>query len=102
MFSKIFVVAMVVLGAGFAKADQCMEAAEQAAYDTWYPKRAGGEFGDVAGGTDIVWRRGDITSYQISIRVSKIGSSDTKYSHYSVRAKALANGNCQIVKVRKF
>lgn len=96
-----FLLLLLSMGfASFAQADYCMRAAESAAWKKWY-KPTSQYVGNVMGGTKIVWKRGNVTSYQVSIEYHRLGSTGTNYANYSVRVRR--NGSsCKAIKVRKF
>lgn len=84
-----------------AGVESCARAAEHAAYKAWF-KPDNSSFGDIQNGaTDVVWQRGDVVSYQVSIQHRKADSSTVNYANYSVRVRLVGNG-CQVIKVRKF
>lgn len=100
---KLFTALLIILTStvGYAFEDRCTRAAEMAVYAAWYKPSEYNIGSVVAGGTDIVWRRGNVVSYQVSIQYRKPDSSTVNWANYSVRMRFEA-GRCQVVKIRKF
>jgi hypothetical protein len=97
-FLSLFAI-LFVAQASYADVDSCVDAAEQAAWDAWYKP---GDFtvGDIQNGaTDVVWVRGGVISYQVSIQYRKLDSTTMNYANYSVRVR---ESDCAVLKVRKF
>ena len=80
-------------------AEQCVAAAEQAAWEKWYDPSAWSMGNIQAGGTDVVWIRDGVISYQVSILHKKPDSQTLNSANYSVRVRA---SDCSVIKVRKF
>lgn len=84
-----------------ASVESCARVAENAAYHAWYNPQDW-TMGDVQhGATDVVWHRGDVVSYQVSIMYRKVDSVMMSWANYSVRVR-LEGGSCRVLKVRKF
>lgn len=101
---SLLLFALISVSAGVAQAspESCAATAEKAAYATWKKANEGtGYWGDLSGGADIIWVKGDLVSYQVSIQTGRAGSSTPGYSNYSVRVQMIGNA-CKVVKVRKF
>lgn len=85
------------------RVDECMGAAEEAAYQRWNTKDKGGfSIGYVPSNTTtVVWVRGNVISYQIGVANKKIDSTNMSEAWYSVRVRDTGD-ECEVIKVRKF
>ena len=79
----------------------CARAAEEAAYKDWYKADAWYTGSIMAGGTDVIWIRGNVISYQVSVVNRKLHSKNLNWANYSVRVRDTGS-SCKVIKVRKF
>lgn len=97
---KLFALSLLAVLAASPSAlanGHCIRAAEAAAYKAWY-KPGEFRFGRVLGGTEIIWSRGGITSYRVTIEYRKPDSSTFSYNAYYVRM----DNSCRLIRAKKF
>ena len=97
-----FALASLVLAGQLSQASvgSCQRVAERAAYQKWNSTKSSWSFGEIqSGATSVVWVRGGVISYQVSVQWRKPDSSEMKYAHYSVRT---TENDCRVLKVRGF